>query len=717
MTETASLSIRVTQEGVDSTASALGRLSQAGSGAENSFGNLALKIAGFSSLTNLAVDAGRKAVSMVVDLGKESVTLAASFEKSRVTWGVLVGDMEKGSQVFDKLRSFANTTPLSFEAVNQAATTLKGFGVQTNDLVGVMGKLGDVAMGDNNKLQSLALVYGQVMAQGKAKTQDLYQFINAGVPIFALLSQSMGVSSGEIKDLAADSKITFDEIEKALTKATDAGGQFYNMMDKTAETTAGKWSTAMDNWKTILGDIGTTTLPFLNRMLDDFNAKAEKAASKANLAKVLSGQGGDVDTAVADTFDELQSERAKLADPGLYGDQRARQENIIRRLEARYNALAQAQYQASMKATGASSSAMGGGGEPPAPPVSPESPYFFTSDFWNVPADIRGGPSLTEAERLGRYYSSGDYTAEQMRIAGMGAVPSASYGQESTATPYSDVSITDLARRAQGFKSVEDAAEKAANAEKRFQTAMTTLGQGFEDIAKDAYVESFKAIGEALASGSDGAASFSESMADIGTQILNSMPQMLLQAGLQACMSNHWELGLALIGASGLVAIGAGMANASDSSSSNTDEINSNLAQYYLNAEAFNQNGRASASLTGYAHGGIPTLPGFSAYRNQVVTSPHFFGFAAGGVFGEVPGAAEAAVPLVRTRSGNLGVETTGSGGTVVNVHNYLGEAEVTQQETVDASGLKTVDVYLNRKVDSRIARKTASQGYRRISG
>ena len=61
-----------------------------------------------------------------------------------------------------------------------------------------------------------------------------------------------------------------------------------------------------------------------------------------------------------------------------------------------------------------------------------------------------------------------------------------------------------------------------------------------------------------------------------------------------------------------------------------------------------------------YAQGGVPGAAGLSAYRNQVVSSPTLFPFAAGGVpnwglMGEA--GREAIVPLTKMPGGNLGVE------------------------------------------------------------
>lgn len=692
-TQTASLSIRVSQDGVDATAAALGRLRDSGKGAEDSFGSLALKIAGFTSLANLAVDAGRKVVTAIVDMAKESVVLAAGFEKSRITWGVLVGDMDKGAQVFEKLRGFANKTPLSFESVNQAATTIKGFGVATQDIIPTLSKLGDVAMGDNNKLQSLALVYGQVMAQGKAKTQDLYQFINAGVPIFNLLATSMNKSAGEIKNLAADGAVTFDEIQKAITLATTAGGQFYGMMDKTSETTAGKWSTAMDNWKTILADIGSNVLPLVNNALDAFNEKAEKAFAKQNIIKVLDGnKSGDIDTAVADAYNMVLEERVKLQ--GLYGDQLERQQNIVKRAELLYNSLGHKQLAESMK-THTGTLAI------PPPTGATGKPYYNPLEEQHIANAGWGDVKAYQtpwAERLDPFSSDSRF--------GTGNGATSSYGQERLPFPEPD------GHTLRALSDVKDLLDEIEAKEKILKDTTAKLNQGFKEIGTTAIVSSFQEIGKALAQGADGAGSFQAAMGDIAAAAASSMGQLMMNAGLTAMLTPAtFPIGLALFLAGGGMAILGGYMGASSSSSNGTstsaDSLNA-LTEYYMQAEAFNSGSRKAAAgsgaSVGYALGGIPGVPSFSAYRNQVVTSPHWFGFANGGVFGEA--GPEAAVPLVRTRDGNLGVRTSGSGASVsVVVNNNASGTQATAEESTDADGQRIITVTVEKIIDAAVAR------------
>lgn len=77
-----------------------------------------------------------------------------------------------------------------------------------------------------------------------------------------------------------------------------------------------------------------------------------------------------------------------------------------------------------------------------------------------------------------------------------------------------------------------------------------------------------------------------------------------------------------------------------------------------------------------FAHGGTPT--GLSSYANQIVSKPTYFAFANGGVpNGGLMGEAgsEAIMPLTRTSNGDLGVSMVGGGGSnvTINIENQTG--------------------------------------------
>ena len=73
-----------------------------------------------------------------------------------------------------------------------------------------------------------------------------------------------------------------------------------------------------------------------------------------------------------------------------------------------------------------------------------------------------------------------------------------------------------------------------------------------------------------------------------------------------------------------------------------------------------------SAGAFGFAKGSVLYSPALSALENSIVNRPYIFQMAKGyGVIGE-GSKAEGVLPLARTASGDLGVQTTGGGGNVI---------------------------------------------------
>lgn len=178
-------------------------------------------------------------------------SLGAQAEMTSTAFRVLVGDEERAAKLLGDIDNFAARTPFTKLGLTEATKTLLNFGVASDNALGILKQLGDISMGDAQKLSSLSTVYGQVSAASKLSGQDLLQFINAGFnPLKEL--QKMGEeglipkkSYQELQDMMSKGQIGIEAVNAAMRHATSEGGQFHGMMEQTSETLAGKWSTAI----------------------------------------------------------------------------------------------------------------------------------------------------------------------------------------------------------------------------------------------------------------------------------------------------------------------------------------------------------------------------------------------------------------------------------------------------------------------------------------
>ncbi len=194
------------------------------------------------------------------------------------------GSAEKATDFVKKLNAEAAATPFQFEHLAKVSDMLMGFGVATDQtVIPAMRMLGDIAGGNADKFNSIALAYSQVMAAGKANMQDMNQLINAGVPILGELAKMYGVNVGQIRNMISSGRVSSEEIEKAFKRMTSAGGMFYKGMEIQSQTFSGKLSTLKDNIKLTAAAVGGPLLdamkPFVDKIIE-FAAKVRDFTEK-----------------------------------------------------------------------------------------------------------------------------------------------------------------------------------------------------------------------------------------------------------------------------------------------------------------------------------------------------------------------------------------------------------------------------------------------------
>lgn len=190
---------------------------------------MSLPGASFFSNPIVALSSG---IGIVAKLGMET-------EKTATAFRVLAGSEETSTKLLGDLNRYADETVWNRPEIQEAAKTMMGFGVSTETVYEDLKMLGDVAMGDKNKLQSLALVFGQISSAGKLQGQDLLQLINAGYNPLLDISELTGKSVATLKDEMSKGAISADLVRKAFEKATGPGGRFEGMIDQLAKTVPG----------------------------------------------------------------------------------------------------------------------------------------------------------------------------------------------------------------------------------------------------------------------------------------------------------------------------------------------------------------------------------------------------------------------------------------------------------------------------------------------
>jgi tape measure domain-containing protein len=266
----------------------------------------------------------------VYKAGEVLIGLASSIETVKMEFEVLTGSQVKANKLFDEMNGLAAKTPLELSDITKAGKQLLAVGIPVGDITEKLRMLGDVAMGNPEKLQRLTEAFAQLKSKGVASMETLNRFIEAGVPIMDELGKQTGKSGAEIFKMVSAGKIGYPEVTKALESLTGQGGQFHDMMAKVATTTAGKFSTAMDGVKMSLAAIGDKTLPAVNKALDEFNKFLDILAAKRTVEALQEEYSAwkKLSAAQKENTDNIVSYHDALQKGITYNDELAASEGI-----------------------------------------------------------------------------------------------------------------------------------------------------------------------------------------------------------------------------------------------------------------------------------------------------------------------------------------------------------------------------------------------------
>lgn len=271
--------------------------------------------------------AGKQMVSAGMQYNAQMETYQTNFKT------MLGGSAEAAQALTAELEDMAAATPFAMTDLADATQTLLAFGQDSSTVMDTLQSLGDISMGDSQKLQSLTLAFAQASSSGKLMGQDLMQMVNAGFNPLLTISEKTGASMGDLKDFMSDGKpsaalrkqmrdaqrevkllgdqasdgskmlaqmskdgaISADLLGQVFAIETSPGGRFYGAMEAASKTFNGLVSTFEDDSRALLGKVFK---PLSDWMTDDLLPKGidligvmDKAFDSGGLAAAVKAGG------------------------------------------------------------------------------------------------------------------------------------------------------------------------------------------------------------------------------------------------------------------------------------------------------------------------------------------------------------------------------------------------------------------------------------------
>lgn len=217
---------------------------------------------------------------------KQVIAVRSQFQQLEIAFGTMLKSKEKANDLMAQMTDLAAKTPFGLQEVSEGAKRLLAFQVPAEEVTETLRRMGDVAAGLGVPMGQLIHIYGQVKAQGKLMTNDLYQFMNAGIPIIAELSKVVGKSETEIKDMVSAGKIGFPEVQAVIKNMTNEGGLFFNLMAEQSKSLGGQISNLGDSFDQMLNEIGKASEGYISGAIKGVSFLVDNYQT---LGKVIAG--------------------------------------------------------------------------------------------------------------------------------------------------------------------------------------------------------------------------------------------------------------------------------------------------------------------------------------------------------------------------------------------------------------------------------------------
>lgn len=250
----------------------------------------------------------------------EIIRLTDAFKSMQGSLALVSSSNSVASDSFQKLLTMANNTGSSLEATvslyTRLANATRGVGYTTEQLLGVTDAINKAFVISGATMQeasNAAIQLSQGLASGTLRGEELNSVMEQGPRITRALAEYLGVTNGQIRQMAADGKITAEVVTNALLKSLSSLNSELERMPRRFEQA----STALkNNFLAVVGQIDINPLIGSVDALADSLTKPEVIRGIQSIATGLGSVvavGGDGLKAVVTNADALIAITGALA--------------------------------------------------------------------------------------------------------------------------------------------------------------------------------------------------------------------------------------------------------------------------------------------------------------------------------------------------------------------------------------------------------------------
>ena len=263
MAETASLVIRVDARGISTADSMLRNLARTGDTAERSAQRVTSSYKTLSNTSNeLATVTSRLDAAIVGMISVDTINRVISLSDS---WTILTNKLELArmgnetvadaqQRVFDiaqRSRTSLEATATLYSRLQRAMKNTGITGMELGRITETINKAMIVSGATSHEASAALIQFSQAMASGVLRGDEFRSVAEQAPRLTQIMSDSLGVTIGQLRELAYSGKLTADVVIKSLSGAADTIDKEFS---RTMPTFNQQWTVATNNLTKFMGE-------------------------------------------------------------------------------------------------------------------------------------------------------------------------------------------------------------------------------------------------------------------------------------------------------------------------------------------------------------------------------------------------------------------------------------------------------------------------------
>lgn len=263
MAETASLVIRVDARGISTADSMLRNLARTGDTAERSAQRVTSSYKTLSNTSNeLATVTSRLDAAIVGMISVDTISRVISLSDS---WTILTNKLELArtgnetvadaqQRVFDiaqRSRTSLEATATLYSRLQRAMKNTGMTGMELGRITETINKAMIVSGATSHEASAALIQFSQAMASGVLRGDEFRSVAEQAPRLTQIMSDALGVTIGQLRELAYSGKLTADVVIKSLSGAADTIDKEFS---RTMPTFNQQWTVATNNLTKFMGE-------------------------------------------------------------------------------------------------------------------------------------------------------------------------------------------------------------------------------------------------------------------------------------------------------------------------------------------------------------------------------------------------------------------------------------------------------------------------------